>query len=88
LLADFAEVPLLGTRQAKKELSRPNWEAIMKSTNGEKLRRQASALAKFGGQSLRNEYVDELPHEAARLGGVDVGLVKLLQLLPDVVRKG
>jgi two-component sensor histidine kinase len=66
----------------------------MNIANGEKLRKQASALAKFGGQSLRSENLDELLHEAARLvsEGVDVDLVKVLQLLPDgqdlLVREG
>lgn len=57
----------------------------MRSANADKLRKQVSVLAKFGGQSLRCENLDELLHEATRLvsEAMDVDLVKVLQLLPD-----
>jgi GAF domain-containing protein len=66
----------------------------MKSASAEKLRKQVSALAKFGGDSLRSEDIDELIREATRLvsEAMDVDLVKVLQLLPDgqnlLVREG
>lgn len=66
----------------------------MKSATAEKLRKQVSALAQFGAQSLRSENIDELLHEAARLvsEAMDVDLVKVLELLPDgqnlLVREG
>ncbi len=57
----------------------------MKSATAEKLRKQVSALSKFGGESLRSENIDELLHEATRLvsEAMDVDLVKVLELLPD-----
>jgi two-component sensor histidine kinase len=66
----------------------------MKSASAEKLRKQVSVLAKFGGDSLRSEDIDELIREATRLvsEAMDVDLVKVLQLLPDgqnlLVREG
>ncbi len=57
----------------------------MKSASAEKLRKQVSVLAKFGGDSLRSENIDELLQEATRLisEAMDVDLVKVLELLPD-----
>jgi two-component sensor histidine kinase len=66
----------------------------MKNANAEKLRKQVTALARFGAQSLRSENIDELLHEAAHLvsQAMDVDLVKVLELLPDnenfLVREG
>ncbi len=66
----------------------------MRSASADKLRKQVSALAKFGGQSLRSENIDGLLHEATRLvsEAMDVDLVKVLELLPDgqnlLVREG
>ena len=57
----------------------------MESANAEKLRKQVSTLAKFGGQALRSNDIGELLQEATRLvsDAMDVDLVKVLQLLPD-----
>ena len=57
----------------------------MERENAEKLRRQVSALAKFGGQALRSRDISELLQEATRLvsDAMDIDLVKVLQLLPD-----
>jgi transcriptional regulator with GAF, ATPase, and Fis domain len=66
----------------------------MKTATVEKLRKQVSALSKFGRQSLRGEDIDQLLHEATRLvsEAMDVDLVKVLELLPDgqklLVREG
>ena len=51
----------------------------------ERLRKQVSALAKFGGQALRTQELDELLQEATRLvsDAMNVDLVKVLELLPD-----
>jgi two-component sensor histidine kinase len=49
------------------------------------LRRQVSTLAKFGGRALRIDNIGDLLQEATRLvsEGINVDLVKVLQLLPD-----
>jgi two-component sensor histidine kinase len=66
----------------------------MSKANADRLRRQVTALARFGAQSLRSENIDELLHEAAHLvsQAMDVDLVKVLELLPDgrnlLVRQG
>lgn len=57
----------------------------MGSASADKLRKQVSVLARFGGRSLRSGNLDELLQEATRLvsEAMDIDLVKVLQLLPD-----
>jgi two-component sensor histidine kinase len=61
----------------------------MASTNGasrdDKLRKQVSTLARFGGRALRSHDIGELLQEATQLvsDAIEVDLVKVLQLLPD-----
>jgi two-component sensor histidine kinase len=51
----------------------------------ERLRKQVSALAQFGGQALRTQELDALLQEATRLvsDAMNIDLVKVLELLPD-----
>jgi len=51
----------------------------------EKLRKQRTALARFGEHALRTDDLDELLHEAAVniSEAMEIDLVKVLQLLPD-----
>jgi two-component sensor histidine kinase len=66
----------------------------MKSANADRLRKQVSVLARFGGQAFRSGDIGELLQEATLLvsEAMDIELVKVLQLLPDgqelVVRAG
>jgi two-component sensor histidine kinase len=55
------------------------------SEDADKLRKQVSTLAKFGGSALRTDHIDDLLQEATRLvsDAIDVELVKVLELLPD-----
>ena len=55
------------------------------SEDADKLRKQVSALAKFGGQALRSSEIGELLQEATSLvsDAIEVDLVKVLELLPD-----
>jgi two-component sensor histidine kinase len=50
-----------------------------------KLRKQVAALARFGEHAFRNDEIGELLQEATELvsEGVEVDLVKVLELLPD-----
>ena len=56
-----------------------------KSTEAERLRLQARALAHFGGHALRTHDLDALLQEAAAMVSdcIGVDLVKVLELLPD-----
>jgi GAF domain-containing protein len=55
------------------------------SDEADKLRKQVSALAEFGKCALEVNDIGELLQEATRLvsDGIDVDLVKVLELLPD-----
>jgi hypothetical protein len=57
----------------------------MENQEADKLRKQASTLAKFGMHALRTHHIDELLHEATQLvsDAIDVEFVKVLELLPD-----
>ncbi|MEX0758432.1 MAG: HWE histidine kinase domain-containing protein [Tistlia sp.] len=54
-------------------------------SDAERLRRQLSALSRFGGHALRSDDLDSLLAEATELvsEALDVELVKVLELLPD-----
>jgi two-component sensor histidine kinase len=60
-------------------------EALNSNSHVERLRKQVSALAQFGGQALRTQDLDELLQEATRLvsDAMNIDLVKVLELLPD-----
>lgn len=51
----------------------------------DQLRKQVSALAKFGGEALRSDDIGDLLQRATQLvsEAIEVDLVKVLQLLPD-----
>lgn len=51
----------------------------------DRLRKQVAALARFGGGALRSRALDDLLQQATQLvsDGIDVDLVKVLELLPD-----
>jgi two-component sensor histidine kinase len=61
----------------------------MTSTNSashdDKLRKQVSTLARFGGRALRSDDIGDLLQQATELvsDAIEVDLVKVLQLLPD-----
>jgi len=54
------------------------------SEDADKLRKQVSTLAEFGGQALRSTEIGELLQEATALvsEAIEVDLVKVLELLP------
>ena len=54
-------------------------------TPADKLRKQVSTLAKFGGEALRSGNIGDLLQRATQLvsEAIEVDLVKVLQLLPD-----
>jgi hypothetical protein len=54
-------------------------------TSADKLRKQVSTLAKFGGEALRSGSIGDLLQRATQLvsEAIEVDLVKVLQLLPD-----
>src|SRR5689334_15723193 len=51
----------------------------------DKLRKQVSTLARFGGEALRSDNIGHLLQRATQLvsEAIEVDLVKVLQLLPD-----
>ena len=59
------------------------WNQVV--SEAEKLRKQVATLACFGGRALRSRNIGELLQEATLLvsDGIEVDLVKVLELLPD-----
>ena len=54
-------------------------------SEADKLRKQVTALARFGGRALRSSNIGDLLQEATQLvsDALEVDLVKVLELLPD-----